>query len=494
MTSNPFVTAIRSQADMTRTENNALTHVSSGSNVLDMFAAGGAWRNRSEADIAQGLELALLEDPQLALRCLFYLRDIRGGQGERRIFRVGLQHLAAHHPNLFKQVFAFAPEYGRWDDLLSVSHAREVQLLLLSLLQVDQIAERPSLLAKWLPSENTASKATRAKARELMKAFGWTPRKYRKALSALREKLRVLERDLCAKRYGSIIYEHVPSKAALRYRKAFKKRDEQRYVEYLAKVKSGEKKINAGTLYPYDLVHEAWSKPGDETVDLQWAALPNYMEKPANALVMCDTSGSMASKIGPKSSVSAMEVSVSLAIYIAERNQGPFHNLYMTFSSRPQIVTVGGNTLYEKVHKFQPIVENTDLMAAFREILKYAKWSNATQEQLPQMLLVISDMEFDQCTSGGSFHSVNRENTNFQAAQVEFEAAGYKLPHVVFWNVCARGRQQPVTKHQSGATLVSGCSPSILKQIMNWNASPLELMLKTLNSERYAKITVGGNG
>jgi hypothetical protein len=474
---NPFLRALLGEVGYTKTENNAKTLRSSDSAVLDLFAAGAAWRTRSEADIVEAIELAWLENAELTLKCLFYLRDVRGGQGERRTFRIALQHLAGYHRDALIPNLQHVAEYGRWDDLISLGDAEFVTALLLKQLQADIAAERPSLLAKWMPSGNTASRATRHQAKLLMAAFGWTPRQYRKTLSGLREKLRVVERDMCAKRWGSIIYAHVPSNASLRYRRAFKKRDCQRYTEYLASVKKGEIKINSGTLYPYDLVHQVWKSPGDDTIDLQWAALPNYMDKPTNALVMADTSGSMAGR--------PIEVSISLAIYIAERNQGPFHNLYMTFSSRPTICQVSGKTLYEKVHTIKPIVENTDIMAAFREVLRLAKKSKATQEDIPQMLLIISDMEFDQA-------SANNKRTNFEQAAHEFKLAGYRLPTVVFWQVDQRNRQQPVRQHQSGAVLVSGMSPSILKQVMNFSQSPYDLMLKTLNSERYAAISLRG--
>lgn len=504
---NPFATALRIGANMTRTENNAATHKTSGSSLLDFFASGGAWRSRTESDITRTFELAFCENPVLALRCLFYLRDIRGGQGERRLFRVILQHLLTNHPDAFRKILPLVPEFGRWDDVLHISGAPIVAGWLKNQLEKDIIAEKPSLLAKWLPSENTTSKGSVTTARSLIKAWGWKPRVYRKALSGLREKLRVLERDMCAKNWGAINYQHVPSRASLKYRKAFKKNDEARYTEYIGQVKKGEKKIHAGTLYPYDLVREVWTKSGDETIDAQWAALPNYFTRPTNALVMCDTSGSMNTGDSP----SPMQVARSLALYIAERNQGPFHNLYMSFSMTPELVQVGGNTLFEKIQRFQPIIANTDLMAAFREILKYAKHVNAAQSDLPEMLIVISDMEFDSACNSSSQHSGGTawsnyqtragsavspgERTNFQQARVEFERAGYKLPTIVFWNVAARNDQQPVTMHQSGAVLVSGASPAILKHVLNPGSelhipTPFELMVETLNSERYSKITL----
>lgn len=518
---NVFADALRGGANMTRTENGAATHSTAGSNVLDLFASGGAWRSRSEEDIAKAVELAFCEDPLLTLRCLFYLRDARGGQGERRTFRVALQHLAKYHAREFHKVLNLVAYFGRWDDLLGVSHIPLVSSFLKSTLENDLKAEKPTLLAKWLPTENTTSEATRHLARRLIKSWGWKTKFYKRSLVALRAKLNVLEPLLCAKRWSEINYEHVPSRASLKYRKAFKKQDEARYTEYIAAVKKGEKKIHASTLYPYDLVSLVRHAAAiDETIEAQWNALPNYLDKPTNALVMCDTSGSMENcTLGSKTKTQPMDVSLSLALYIAERNQGPFHNLYMTFSGAPQIVAVGGNSLFEKVRKFEPIVANTNLMAAFREILNYAKHSGATQDQIPQMLIVISDMEFDSAThfnspsvygygntAWGTYgtHGQQRvapqpgETTNFQQAKIEFEAAGYKLPTVVFWNVASRNDQQPVRMHDTGAILVSGASPSILKYVLNPDSempkapTPIELMLQVLTSERYSIINLEG--
>lgn len=534
---NAFATALRNHANVTRTDNGALTPATTNSAVLDLFASGAAWRSRSEADVIRNFELAFAEDKELAVKCLFYIRDIRQGQGERETFRRILRHLYKSHKEVFDKVAVHVPEFGRWDDIFEYIQEPVISGALLAQLQSDSTSERPSLLAKWLPSERTASKKSAALAQNLFKLWAWKPRKYRKTIVAIRKKLKLVENALQRNALQEINYEHVPSRAALRYRKTFKGKDGERYAGFLAAVKSGKAKIKTATLYPYDLVHAIWGKGPDETVEAQWASLPNYFSRPTNVLVMCDTSASMQSPNNRP-----MEVARSLAIYVAERNTGAFKNLYMTFSKEPQLVEISGNDLFGKVNGFKSIVENTDLMKAFREIIKYAKHSNARQEDLPEMLVVISDMEFDAAVVGPkmshqsgpmTYGNNNRnlnvwvqqavlgydymgrpilgqapsappevfEETNFELAKKEFEAAGYVMPLVVFWNVNAQNDHQPVRRDERGVMLVSGCSPTILDQVlqMDWDRrapeppllpTPMELCLAKLNSERYAAITL----
>jgi hypothetical protein len=467
-----FVSQLRNLAGMTTTENGAETHRSSGSKVLDLFASGGALRTRTQSDIEQIVEKAFKEDEVLTLKALFYLRDVRGGQGERKTFRIAMQWLAKNHAEALVRNLHNVPAFGRWDDLLCLLDTQigdEVLTLIRKQFFSDMKAEKPSLLAKWMPSENASSKQSAALAKVLRERLQLTPRVYRQSLSSLRRKIQIVESKMCANEWNGINYSSVPSRASMIYRKAFGKHDETRYTEFLASVKKGEAKINAETLFPYDLVHKVRTGGYDDTIEAQWNALPNYMEKPSNALVMADTSGSM--------SGTPIEVALSLAIYIAERNVGPFHNLFMTFSDKPIIQELEGNNLQEKVRNIRAIVANTNIQAGFDRILELAIKTNATQEELPQTLFVISDMEFDLAVEGG---------TNFEAAKAKFEAAGYKLPEIVFWNVDSRNNQQPVKRDDKGVFLVSGCSPSILKCALNKQAlTPYDMMLEVLGKPRY---------
>lgn len=448
---------------------------------------GGALRSRSVRDIESLVEKAFNEDPVLTMKCLFYLRDVRGGQGERRVFRTAMKFLTNLDTNAVSRNLKQIPKFGRFDDMFSFMGTYledEAVDLIDTQLASDLKSDKPSLLAKWLPSENTSSKSTVALAIKLRMAIGLTSRQYRKALSKLRAQIKVVERDMCAKEWGKINFQSVPSNAATRYRKAFKKHDTERYTEFLAKVKAGTAKINAATLYPYDLLKAALKTRGDETIEAQWSALPNYIEngKDINALAVVDVSGSMISGQEP----APIMVSVSLGIYLAERAKGPFHNMFITFTSRPSVVEVTGKNLSEKYNSVTKHVGyDTNLVAAFEQILYTAMTKGCSQEDMPEMIFVISDMEFNDSNVGGS-----RLETNFDSIDKRFKEAGFVRPKLVFWNVAARNNNLPVTQDEAGTFLVSGASPSILRAALNTKVTtPYDLMLEVLNSPRYAEIT-----
>ncbi len=479
---NQFTSALRFEGNKTYTENGAETLKSSGSRVLDFYATGAALRTRSEDDILNIWDRAWEDDQLLALKALFYIRDARGGQGERRTFRIILKRLAEQSPETVIKNFLNVVEFGRFDDLeelLDVASPLKHELLkfIQATLQKDLAAERPSLMAKWLPSINTSSAETRRRGRIVAKFLGLSEKDYRKTLSALRAKLNVVERQQCAGQWDEINYSAVPSKAMLLYRKAYAKHDGERFAEFKKKVEKGEAKINAGTLYPYDIVGKVLNGDDDSTLDLVWQALPNYITKPFNGLVMADVSGSMSGL--------PMAVSISLAMYIAERNQGAYHNLFMTFSESPEIVQVEGRTLQQKVRNLKRAhwEMNTNLQAAFAKILAVAKAKAVPQSEMPKILFVVSDMELDEADSNGG--------TNFDGIRRQYNEAGYELPTIVFWNVNSRNNHQPVRLDEQGVYLVSGCSPSILETMLNVTAgTPYELMVKALSSDRYAPVTV----
>jgi hypothetical protein len=316
-----------------------------------------------------------------------------------------------------------------------------------------------------------------------------TEKDYRKALSALRAKIDVIETKMSSKNWKAINYSKVPSKASLRYRTAFHKKDGERYTAFLESAVKGEVKINSAALYPYELVEkylnpvygfDDHSTAGlDMTVEAQWKQLPNYADTDVNSLVVCDVSGSM---MGGKPS--PCSVAISLAIYLAERNKGAFKDHFITFSSSPKLEAIKGNTLYEKVRNLSHADwgMSTNLQSAFNLILSVAMRNKLAQSELPKKLFIVSDMEFNQACGG---------STNYEVARAKFQAAGYELPEVVFWNVRSRNNQTPVTKDEQGTFLVSGCSPSIFKNTINCKATtPAELMLEVLNGPRYEKIVV----
>jgi hypothetical protein len=470
---------------MTTTANGAITPVSTDSAVLDFFSTAGALRGKSETEIVNLFHKAFFSNPLWAMKALFYYRDVRGGQGERRTFRIILKWLAQNHADVVKLNMAHIPTYGRWDDLLELLDTpveEEMMTMLNNQLYVDLSAEKPSLAAKWLPSINTSSQTSRNQAAQLAKFFGVCHKDYRRILSTLRAKIKIIETAMCQGKWGEINYEHVPSRASMIYRKAFGRHDKERYAEYLKAVETGEKKINAGTLYPYDICNKIRGGH-DATLEVQWKALPNYFEglEPANRLVVADTSGSMESGMG---SVKPIDLSLSLALYIAERNTGKFQNYFITFGANPELKRIMGNTLKDRLNSINsPDWGNTNLQAVFNMILREAINFKLPEKEMPTEIFIISDMQFDPSDWG--------YQTNFETIQDKYRISGYKAPKIIFWNVNASFGQAPVKAHDEGVVLVSGCSPSILTTILSGKSiTPTDLMLETLNKPRYNPITV----
>ena len=450
------------------TENGAVTFTNSGSNTLDFYAQAGAMRKNPE----QALELfkkAFAEDRQTAVRILFYLRDVRGGQGERTLFRTCLEFIGTDYPEVFEKIVELVPEYGRWDDLFFDNEkAFEV---IKDQMSKDYVSENPSLLGKWLPTINASSKATRAKAQFFAKKLGADNIEYRKAVRTLRKKIKAVEEFMSARKWEDIEYSKVPSQASRIYKNASKKHDEERYGKFIEKAITGEVKINAATLYPYQ-IYKNVRQDYSNTLEALWNQLPDYtMGK--NALVVADTSGSMMGD--------PMSVAVSLALYFAERNTGQFKNAFMTFSSKPKLQRVVGNTLKEKMSCIETgEIANTDLQAVFNIILETAVKSNTPKEELPSTIYIISDMEFDDACNN---------STNFEVIQQKYQESGYKMPNIVFWNVKASGKNVPSRQNEQCVALVSGFSPVIFKMAVE-NKTPEQVMMDTINSERYSKIVL----
>lgn len=479
--------ALERTFNQTTTTNGAVAYKSTKSDVLDLFSQGGAMRGRSDKEIVTMFSKAFAEDATLAMKTLFYLRDIRGGQGERNFFKLALTHLALHHEDSLVKNLHLIPQFGRWDDmwlLLETSVKNNVIDLVATQLQADNFAENPSLLAKWMPSQNASSDITKRYATIFIKSFGVKPASYRKLLSALRAKIGVLETKLTEGRYADIAYDKIPSKAGMIYRGAFFRNDEERYKNFLDSLSKGEVKVNSGTLYPNDIVGKiignGWSRPRLTAQDIklfdgQWENLPNFIgDKKEESLVMADVSGSMQG--------TPMNVSIALAMYIAERNEGLYHNHFMTFSERPELVKITGRNIVEKAVNISQAGwgYNTNLESALKTILNTAVQNNLSQEEMIKKLYIISDMQFDSAMRGGNI---------FGNMQQEFARYGYEMPNVVFWNVNAHDNQ-PVTMNDMGVQLVSGYSPSILTQLLSADGkTPYDFMLEVIDSERYAEVT-----
>ncbi|MBR6165183.1 MAG: DUF2828 family protein [Clostridia bacterium] len=479
---------LKIEANRTLTENGAATLQSTGSDCLDLFATIGALRNAGDQEIIVRFVRAYAEDRDLAMKMLFYSRDIRGGLGERRVFRTILKHLADTQPESVRKNLYLVSEYGRWDDLVilfgTACEKDAIQVIrtqLLADLAALENDENVSLLAKWLPSVNTSNAEAVKNGKRIARALGMKDAEYRRTLAKLRAKIRIIENNLRQKDY-TFAYSAQPSRAMLKYRKAFLRNDAERYNAFMERVSRGEEAIHTGTLYPYDVVEKALDFRGDEAerraLDVTWNALEDYAPQ-GNALCVIDGSGSMYWGGTPIPAT----VALSLGMYFAERCQGEFHNHFITFSCHPQLVEIKGKDLVEKVQCCETFNEcaNTDIQKVFELILSTAVRNRLPQEELPETLYFISDMEFDCCARDAGL-------TNFEYARKLFEGHGYRLPKVVFWNVQSRNRQQPVSMNEQGVILISGCSPRIFSMAAAGKFDPVQLMKEVLLSERYAPI------
>ena len=479
---------LKQEVNKTVTENGAATHITTESDCLDLFATIGALRRESDSEIVTRFVRAYSENRDIAMKLLFFARDIRGGLGERRVFKVILKWLAENEPATVRKNIAHVAEYGRYDDLLCLMGTvceKEMLYVLKAQFEADCEALKNggevSLLAKWLPSVNASSAETVLCAKKIARHFGMSDASYRKALVALRAHIRIIENNLREKDY-SFDYSKQPSKAMYKYRKAFIRNDGERYSQFLDKVTTGEAKLHASTLMPYEIITPFFRRNvSDEerkAINTTWISQEDFGDT-ENALAVIDGSGSMYGGADPMPAT----VALSLGIYFAERNKGAFKNHFITFSENPQLVEIKGEDILDKVrycHGFNEIA-NTNIQKVFELILDAAKKNSVPQDELPKKLYIISDMEFDYCAEDASL-------TNFEYAKNLFAEAGYTLPEIVFWNVASRNRQQPVTMNEQGVALVSGCTPRLFEMVASGTMNPYAFMLEVVESERYAKI------
>lgn len=481
---------LKREANRTHTENGAVTHITTHSDCLDLFATIGALRSSDEETIINRFVKAYTEDPDLALKTMFFARDVRGGLGERKVFRVCLRWLAENAPASARKNLVYVAEYGRWDDLLSLMGTpceTDVVALIKKQLESDLTAlangREVSLLAKWLPSVNASNTKTVIYAKRLANSLGMSERTYRKTLVQLRDRIRIIENNLREKDY-TFDYAKQPSKAMFKYRKAFLRNDEARYSAFMTRVAAGEVQLHTAALTPYEMIAPFFHRNSTITeaerkaIDATWKAQEDFTGD-ENALVVIDGSGSMYGGGNPLPAA----VALSLGIYYAERNTGAFANHFITFSENPQLVEIKGKSIYEKVAYCSRYneVANTNIQRVFELILNAAIKNRVPQKDLPAKLYIISDMEFDWCTRDASL-------TNFEYARKLFAEHGYSLPEVIFWNVQSRNTQQPVTMNEQGVALVSGCTPRLFSMLQEGVLSPYAYMMNVLNSARYVAI------
>lgn len=494
---NTFMNQLKNDTNYGYTENGAVKRLTTNSAVYDMFAMGAAYRSRSDEDVILLFKNAFEEDETLALKCLFYIRDCRGGQGERRFFRVCMKWLAENYPNRIRDLVQYLPEYGRYDDLFELfdTDLEDDVINLIKTQLTEDIASQKngiSLIAKWLPSENASSVSTITKAKKIRNALGITSKNYRKMLSKLREKIKVLERLMSANRWDEIEFDKIPSKAGLVYKNAFARRDIIA-KKYEAFAKDKNTKVNAKTLYPYEVVEKALAGADwygnykffdvdRAMINKYWENLPDYLDG-ADCSMMCvvDTSGSMHGR--------PINVAISLGLYCAERMTGPFADHYISFASRPQLIKTEGIDFVDKVGRIYKtnLCDNTNLNAVFDLLLHTAINKNVKENDIPKTIVVISDMEIDSGT-----YNYNRRCWEEDTAATEMEKIrqkwanyGLQLPKLVYWNVSAR--HNTILDAGPNVSFVSGCSPVIFKQVLTGKTG-YQLMIETICSDRYEVI------
>ena len=502
-----FAQAMYREGTIKQTENGAFAYNSTAQGaLLDLFSQIGALRPRTDREIEQKFAAAFREDKLLATKMLFYAGDIRqGGLGERRTFRICLRWLADNHPEIVNKNIELIPYFNRFDSWFVLCGTKCENLMwenVAKTLSADMKAYNAStdtkivpisLLAKWMPSENTSSVKTRQMATKAMRALHLEPRKYRKMLSALRKHINVVERQMSAGEWGLIDYAKVPSYAMHNYGSAFAKHDHERFNAYLQSVKKGEVKINAGVLYPYDLVEKYMdsrqrgtyygdcfvARDENAVVEAQWKAMPNYLTKPVNAVVMADVSGSMRGR--------PMATSIGLATYFAQHNTGYYHNQYLTFTSEPKFINIKeGASLLECVQQVAEagVGYSTNLEKAFLAILNTATFHKVPKNQMPKALVVISDMEIDKYMRSG------RHWDFLEVMRHRFKVAGYELPKIVMWNVNAR--KDTVLSQSEDVIFISGQSASSFKTLcQNLDGiTAYDMMLQVLNGKAYSKVRI----
>ena len=475
-----FMNDLEIETSVTLTENGGRALSTTGDKLLNLFAVLGALRTRP-TDVIDKFDAAFRENADLATKMAFYGRDVRGGLGERAVGRLMLRELALLYPEVVVANFKNIVKFGRYDDLFALFDT-SVETDMIEFVKKQLVldykcmksCQQVSLLAKWMPSINASSKNTVALAHRFVKAFNTTPREYRKTLSALRKYIDVTEVKMSANKWTDIDYKAVPSNAMANYGSAFARHDYEGFNRYMDAVKSGDVKINAATLYPYNVIETMYGNR--DVAEAQWKALPNYVDGDNNFLIMADVSESMYGR--------PMATSVGLAIYFAERNHGAFANKFMTFTDIPKIVDVTGNDLFDKYFSVTDYVGySTNLEAAFDAILSTAVRTHCPQEDLPKALIIISDMEIDEFGGGKLIFTAEMRE--------RFADAGYEMPKLVYWNVASRQDTFLASKNDPDAILVSGQSASTFKNLIKGiNLSAFEIMEQTLNDPRYDCVVV----
>lgn len=525
-----FLDALKEIDNYTFTENGAVALNSTQNYLLDAFGQLGAMRNSLVETIIDVFSKAFILDRKNAMRLLFYMRDIRGGQGQRRVFRICLRWLANNYPDYVKNNLDNILFFGRGDDYLclfdtpvELDMVKCVGKILLEDHEAVKNGNYPSMLAKWMPSANASSKETKYYAHKFISIFKISEKEYRQELSMLRKSIGIVETLMSQDKWEEIQFDKLPSRASLIYTDAFIRHEQERYLNYLKSLADGEAKVNANALFPVDIIHKVFkdfdmyyninssNKLSKRYLyDAMWKALPNYFgDSEETGICVVDVSGSMDG--------TPMEVAISLGMYCADKAKGPFKDHFITFSSQPKLQKIVGNDIVEKVQGLRNAdwEMNTNLEAVFNLILRTALSNNMKQEDLPSKLYIISDMQFDDATNPNNNNSYGywskparkeKPKAFMQTMKERFDKAGYRLPSIVYWNVresdCGMFQQK---FDGEDCCMVSGYSPSLFRDVINGTQfveetneqgekvvreklDPITIMMTALNNERYDRV------
>lgn len=483
-----FANAMKEESKFTRTENGAVALNTTSDARLDLFGTIGALRDADENRITTLFSEAYAQDKLFATKIAFYARDIRCGLGERKTFRTIIRYMAEHHPEALRPNLDLVGVFGRYDDLYElIGTPLEDDMWKTMKNQFEEDLKNLnegkaiSLLTKWIKTADASSAKTRKLGILTAQKLGYPVYNFKRIIRSMRKQIGVVESLMSAGKWNEIKYPEVPSRAMMIYRRAFAKHDPDRFSEFINKADKGEVKINASTLYPYDIVEKIlYGRENNKVLEAQWKALPDYIEQGTNALIMADVSNSMSWNGGRP-----LATAIGLAIYFGERNVGAYHNLFMTFSSNPQVVTLKGETLHQKIKNAKNADWGgcTNLKAAFEKVLDIAEENNVSQEEMPKAIVIISDMEID--------YSGNKDWTFYDKMEKKFRKAGYVIPNIIFWNVDSRHDVFHTDATRKGVQLASGQSVTVFKEVLqNLGYNPIEAMENTINSERYNCITI----
>ena len=496
---NKFISGLQDVSNFTHTENGAVTHKTTKSDLLDMFAMGAAYRTRSDEDVILMFQKAYKENPVYALKCLFYIRDVRGGQGERRFFRTCMKWLVQYDRDAAMRNLKHIPEFGRWDDLYvfaGTALEKDAFAFMKEQLALDVTCKTPSLLAKWLKSENTSSQKSRELANKTRAAFGMNHKQYRKTLSVLRERINIVERLMSENRWDEIEFDKIPSRAGMIYKNAFARHDIERMKQdptvqsYADFAKDTTKKVNADVLNPVDIANRIFggqvrTDTDRAIIDKYWSCLKDYYNgREENGIAICDVSGSMYGQ--------PLNAAVSMSAYIAERGKGPFKDHFITFSNNPALVRFEGVDTYDKFMRAKNADwgGSTNIEAAMDLMLNVAIKNKVPVSDMPTTLYIFSDMEFNGCMTcgpasagrwgGGTY--VRDTDTLFETIAKRWATYGYELPRVIFWNLDAR--QENIPALGGRFSYVSGFSMNMVETILS-GKDGYDLMMAKLDSPRY---------